>query len=63
MIAVIASTVTEANANIERISMLEKDAHLGIVTMVISVKDRVHLARVIRRLRNIKGINRISRRS
>ena len=61
VIAIIASTVTSANANIERINMLEKDARLGIVNLVISVRDRVHLARVIKRLRTIKGISRILR--
>lgn len=60
-IATVASTVTAVNANIERINMMEKDAHLGIVNLVISVRDRVHLANVIKRLRTIKGINRIVR--
>ena len=61
MIAVIASTVTNANANIERINLLEKDARLGIVNIVVSVHDRVHLANVIKRIRTIKGINKIIR--
>ena len=61
IIAVVASTVTEANANIERINMMEKDAHLGIVNMVINVQDRIHLANVIKRLRTIKAISRIIR--
>ena len=61
MIAVIASTVTDANANIERINLIEKDARLGIVNIVVSVHDRVHLAKVIKRVRTIKGINKITR--
>lgn len=61
IIAVVASTVTEASANIERINMMEKDAHLGIVNMVINVQDRIHLASVIKRLRTIKAIGRIVR--
>lgn len=61
MIAVIAATVTDANANIERINLLEKDARLGIVNIVVSVHDRVHLADVIKRIRTIKGINKITR--
>ena len=61
IIAVIASAVTNANANIERINFLEKDAHLGIVNTVINVKDRIHLAAVIKKMRTIKGINRIVR--
>ena len=61
IIATIASTVTAVNANIERINLTEKDARLGIVNLVISVKDRVHLANVIKRLKAVKGITRISR--
>lgn len=60
-IAVVASGVTAANANIERITLMEKDARLGIVTMVISIRDRVHLANVIKRIRTIKGVSRIFR--
>ena len=61
MIAVIAANVTDANANIERINLIEKDARLGIVNIVVSVLDRVHLARVIKKIRTIKGINKIIR--
>jgi guanosine-3',5'-bis(diphosphate) 3'-pyrophosphohydrolase len=61
IVAVLASTITTADANVERINMIEKDARLGIVNIVLSVRDRVHLAGVIKRLRTIKGINRIIR--
>lgn len=60
-IAIIAATVTDANANIERINLLEKDARLSIVHLLVSVRDRVHLANVIKRIRTIKGISRIIR--
>ena len=45
----------------ERINFLEKDAHLSIVNLVISVKDRIHLAAVIKKIRTIKGVNRTLR--
>lgn len=61
IIAILASTITNEDANIERINMIEKDARLGIVNVVITVRDRVHLAQVIKRLRLIKSINRIVR--
>ena len=61
IIAILAATITNEDANIERIGMIEKDARLGIVNVVISVRDRVHLAQVIKRLRLIKSINRIVR--
>lgn len=61
IVAVLASTATAADASIERISMVERDAHLSSVNMVMAVRDRIHLARVIKRLRTQKGITRIVR--
>ncbi|HAJ30721.1 MAG TPA: guanosine-3',5'-bis(diphosphate) 3'-diphosphatase, partial [Gammaproteobacteria bacterium] len=61
LIAVLASTITSSQANIDRISILERDAHLATVNLVINVKDRVHLARVIRKVRHIHNINKILR--
>ena len=61
MIAVLASTITNADASIERISMVERDARISTVTLTLGVKDRVHLAHVIRRIRTIKGITKIIR--
>ena len=45
----------------ERINLIEKDAKLGTVNIVLTVKDRIHLAHVIKRIRLIKGINKILR--
>ena len=61
IIAVLASTITNTDANIERINLIEKDAKLGTVNIVLTVKDRIHLAHVIKRIRLIKGINKILR--
>ncbi len=61
IIALLASTITMADANIERINMVDRDAIISTVNIVLTVKDRVHLARVIKRLRTIKCINRIIR--
>lgn len=61
MIAMLASSITDADANIERISMVERDALLSIVNITLGVQDRVHLARVIRRMRTIAGHHKITR--
>lgn len=61
VIAILASTITAADANIERMNMMERDAALSTVNIVLTVKDRVHLAAVIRRLRTIRSINKITR--
>ncbi len=61
IIAVLASSITNADASIERINMVERDAVLSTINIVLAVRDRVHLAHVIKRLRALKGINRIVR--
>ena len=61
IVAVLASTITKADANVDRISMMERDAHLSTVNLVLAVRDRVHLANVIKRLRIIKGVTKITR--
>ena len=62
MIASLATTVTAEKASIEKISVEEKDARLSQVQLLIKVKDRVHLAQVIKRLRTIRGVTSIARR-
>ena len=61
IIATLASTIAAADANIERLNMLEQDAALSTVNIVLAVRDRVHLADVIKRLRTIRSINKITR--
>ncbi|ALN17266.1 bifunctional GTP diphosphokinase/guanosine-3',5'-bis pyrophosphate 3'-pyrophosphohydrolase [Ectopseudomonas mendocina] len=61
LIALLASSVNAADGNIEKISMDERDGRISVVQLVVSVHDRVHLARVIKRLRALKGVMRITR--
>ncbi len=57
----LASAINQAEANIERISVEERDARLSVTHLSLSVHGRKHLARAIRRLRNIRGVNKIVR--
>lgn len=61
LIALLASTVNAADGNIEKISMDERDGRISVVQLVVSVHDRVHLARVIKKLRTLAGVIRITR--
>ena len=61
LIALLAGSVNAADANIEKISMDERDGRVSVVQLVVSVRDRVHLAQVIRNLRKIGGLNQIAR--
>ncbi len=61
IIATLATAITGAEANIEKISTLERDARLSIVNLLISVHNRVHLAQVMRRIRLINAVASVSR--
>ncbi|WP_430460890.1 bifunctional GTP diphosphokinase/guanosine-3',5'-bis pyrophosphate 3'-pyrophosphohydrolase [Thalassolituus sp. LLYu03] len=61
IVAELASAITQAEANIEKISVEERDARLSVTHLSLSVHGRKHLARVIRRLRTIRGVNKIVR--
>jgi len=63
IIADIATAVAEADAGVEAINVAERNAEVTSVSLHVSVKSRVHLARVMRRLRatgSIVAINRVS---
>jgi (p)ppGpp synthase/HD superfamily hydrolase len=61
VIAELASEITDADANIEKISTTERNARLSTVAISLGVRDRVHLARIMRRLRRLVPVIGISR--
>ncbi|MEP1585025.1 MAG: ACT domain-containing protein, partial [Marinobacter sp.] len=61
VIAELANAVAMADGNIERINVEEQNARLGIVGLVVHVNGRRHLARVMRRIRNIRAVTHINR--
>jgi GTP pyrophosphokinase len=61
VIAEVANAVAMADGNIERIGVEEQNAKFGIVSLVVHVHGRRHLARVMRRVRNIRAVTHIGR--
>ena len=61
VIAEVANAVAMADGNIERISVEDQNARFGIVSLVVHVNGRRHLARVMRRVRNIRAVTHIGR--
>ncbi len=60
-IAALASRMTEEDATIETINITEKDAFTSIVDVVMTVRNRIHLAEIIRRVRSLAPVRRIYR--
>ncbi|MES2918830.1 MAG: bifunctional GTP diphosphokinase/guanosine-3',5'-bis pyrophosphate 3'-pyrophosphohydrolase [Pseudomonadota bacterium] len=61
MLAEIARQATDLEANIEGINLQEKGAHHGVMHISLIVRDRIHLARIIKRMRIIPGVEKIIR--
>lgn len=61
IIAELARAVAMADGNIERINVEDQNARFGVVNLVVHVTGRHHLARVMRRVRNIRAVTHISR--
>ncbi|RMG30622.1 MAG: guanosine-3',5'-bis(diphosphate) 3'-diphosphatase [Gammaproteobacteria bacterium] len=61
VLATVASVIAEMGSNIENVSIEERDGMNTAMRFTLTVYDRKHLARIMRRLRRIKLVLRISR--
>ena len=61
VLATVAATIAAEDSNIENVSIAEKDGRYSTMNFTVSVRDRVHLAQIIRRIRSLEGVLRISR--
>ncbi|NOQ94976.1 MAG: RelA/SpoT family protein [Methylophaga sp.] len=63
VLATVAVAVSEADSNIDNVIVDERDGGYSDLHLTIEVTDRQHLAQVIRRLRRVDLIERISRKN
>jgi guanosine-3',5'-bis(diphosphate) 3'-pyrophosphohydrolase len=61
VLANISSSIGEVGSNIEKIEQPEANPEIATLLFIISVKDRDHMARVMRRLRRNRNVTRVSR--
>jgi RelA/SpoT family (p)ppGpp synthetase len=61
VIAALANCISGLDINIEKITMEERDAQLSQVRLILGVTSRVALARVIRRMRTVKSVLKVTR--
>lgn len=61
VLATVAAAISDMDSNIENVEMSERDGQQSSLTLTISVKDRKHLARIMRHLRNIDMVIRVNR--
>ena len=61
VLASMAAVISDANCNITTVSVDERDKHLCVVTFIITIRNRLHLARLMKQLRKISSVSRIYR--
>jgi len=61
IIALLATTIAEVGANILKIDIGDREGQLAAVDLDLTVENRIHLARVIKKLRVLKAVNKVSR--
>ena len=60
-LATIASTISGLDANIESVTIADQDDKVSIDLITLAVKDRVHLANIIRKLKKLFIVLKITR--
>jgi len=61
ILAAVTTVISKTGANINSMNTEEKEGKIYIIDAVISVNDRIHLANVLRRVRVLKDVIKVSR--
>ncbi len=61
VLATVAAAIAEMDANIDTVSVEERDGFNSSIDFTVEVRDRVHLAKIIRRVRSQESVIRINR--
>lgn len=60
-LATIASTISGMDSNIENITVVSQDDRVSVDLLILAVRDRVHLANIIRKLKKLSIVLKITR--
>jgi len=61
VLATVAAVISELESNIENVSITERDGRYSTMMFTVSVKARVHLAQLMRRIKSTEGVVKIAR--
>jgi RelA/SpoT family (p)ppGpp synthetase len=61
VLATVAAAISELGANIENVGLENRDGANSTLTFLLAVSDRIHLAKIIRRVRGIAQVSKIAR--
>ena len=61
VLAEVAATIGDAGSNIEQVSVLGRHEDCSVLAFMIQVRDRIHLAQIMRSVRNMSNVIRVIR--
>jgi (p)ppGpp synthase/HD superfamily hydrolase len=61
VLARVATLISDQQANIEHLEFEDRDRMTSLLRLVLSVRHRVHLARILRTLRQLPAVMRVRR--
>ena len=61
VLAEVAATIADCGSNIEQVEVLSRHEDCSVLTFLLTVKDRAHLAKIMRGVRKMPHVIRVSR--
>jgi GTP pyrophosphokinase len=61
VLAEVAAVIADSGSNIEEVSVINPDHDTSAMTFLLQVRDRTHLANIMRNVRKMPNVNRVSR--
>jgi guanosine-3',5'-bis(diphosphate) 3'-pyrophosphohydrolase len=61
VLAILANVISDEDANIENVSIDERESRHSTIGFLVKIQGRTHLASMFRRLRTVEGVTRVAR--
>jgi len=61
VLAEVAATIADSGSNIEQVEVISRHEDVSILTFLLQVHDRIHLAQIMRNVRKMPNVIRVSR--
>ena len=61
LLAEVAATIADSDSNIEQVAVVNRHEDGTVLTFLLQVKDRTHLARIMRNIKQMPGVRRVFR--
>ncbi|MBT8079024.1 MAG: bifunctional (p)ppGpp synthetase/guanosine-3',5'-bis(diphosphate) 3'-pyrophosphohydrolase [Gammaproteobacteria bacterium] len=61
VLAEVAATIADARSNIEQVAVLDRHEDVTVLTFLLQVKNRKHLARIMRDVKKMQNVKKVTR--